>query len=293
MKQSEIADMLGISIMLVSRTLKRATEEGIVTIHVKMPVELDLNLGKEMLKKFPSLRECLVLQVESNDDIRTKVGELAAQYVADILKPNDVMGISWGKTIYEFARALPLLKMPGANIIQLSGGFLNLSNYLIMPSNLVKLVSERLGCASFFINAPMFVSSTDVKQQLLQDPNNQYINKLAKQSQINIIGLSQLSARSTVSKVGIVSNSDIEELHALGAIGDIAGFFIDRNGDEIEWSKKNLYIGTDLETISHAHHVIGLAGEAEKAEVCYLGIQKGYFNILITTVDMANELIKA
>lgn len=46
MKQNDIAEMLSISPMLVSRILKRAEQEGIVTFQVRSPNQLDCSWAR-------------------------------------------------------------------------------------------------------------------------------------------------------------------------------------------------------------------------------------------------------
>lgn len=106
----------------------------------------------------------------------------------------------------------------------------------MMPSNLVKLASERLHSAAIFLNAPMFVPSDEICQMLVREPSIKYALELSRRSHINVMGVSCLSDASTMSKVEIINPQDLEELRALGAIGDVMGEFIDKNGEFVEWS---------------------------------------------------------
>jgi DNA-binding transcriptional regulator LsrR (DeoR family) len=237
------------------------------------------------------LKEAIVVHDDGEHDRRRSIGMAAAQYVADILVPDAVVGLSWGKTISEFAGLLQPQAMPHVKVAQLTGGFLCSNDYLMMPSSIVKLASESLHCDALFFSAPMFVASLEAKKQLMNDSMNNYVLQQARKSHVNIIGLSPLKETSTISKVEIVTENDRRELLDKGAIGDVAGFFVNENGDEIEWSKSRLYVGVDLKTIASAPHVVCLAAERNKARIVDLAIRRKYFNILITTDALANELI--
>jgi deoxyribonucleoside regulator len=289
-KQKEIADRFQITPMYVSRLLKKAEKE-IIQIYIKMPVSLDLEAGRTVKQKY-KLSECITLVNDNNENMRSKISKYLADYITNCIGDNSIIGLSWGQTILEFAKSLPFSNHNSCEVFQLSGGFLSESDYMINPSNLVKIVSEKLNCISWFLNAPFFIGNEEMKNQLLSDPNNRHFQELAGKSNFNIIGLSKLSRESTIFKVGVLQNSDIEELSSKGAIGDVAGFFIDKSGKEVEWSKSSLYIGASLSVISKAQNVICIAGEIDKVDVLRAALREKYFNILITSQEIAHKLIK-
>jgi DNA-binding transcriptional regulator LsrR (DeoR family) len=189
------------------------------------------------------LKEVIVIREDYQQTMRRSIGLAAAQYVNDLLVSDSVVGLSWGKTISEFAAHLIPQSMPHVKVAQLSGGFLCSNDYLMMPSSIVKLASENLHCDALFFSAPMFVTSLEAKQQLLKDSMNNYVLQQASKSLVNIIGLSPLMKTSTIFEVGILTDDDRQELMEKGAIGDVAGFFIDEKGNEVDWSKRKYYIG--------------------------------------------------
>lgn len=291
LKQTEIAKMLHISPMGVSRMLKRAEEEGLVSIHVRAPTNIDLDAGRALRLKYPMLKEAIVIQDGNEQTVRRSIGQAAAQYVSDILVPDAVIGLSWGKAISEFASLLSPQSMPHVKVAQLTGGFLCSNDYLMMPSSIVKLASENLHCDALFFSAPMFVASLEIKKQLMNDSMNDYVLQQARKSLVNVVGLSPLLETSTISQVEIVTEEDRRELAKKGAVGDVAGFFVNAKGDEIAWSKSGLYVGVDLKTIASAPHVVCLAGNRNKAQVVDLAIRRKYINILIASDALAGALL--
>ena len=76
-KQSEIADMMHISTMMVSRVLKKAEAEGVVTIQVHAPNNMDVETAGALTKKNALLREAVVVRMEEGD-AHHKIGMAAA-----------------------------------------------------------------------------------------------------------------------------------------------------------------------------------------------------------------------
>jgi deoxyribonucleoside regulator len=289
MKQNEIARRFHITPMNVSRLLKRAENVGIVKIHVTMPFSIDMSLGKAIKDKY-KLVECIVLNNENHGDMKKVIGQYLAGYIANLMGPGMIVGLSWGKTLSEFAQSLPYSNFQDSSVIQLSGGFLSESDYMLNPTNIVKIASQKFSCSSWFLNAPLYIGSLEAKRQLMEDTSIRYVFNLASRSDINIFGLSSLGKNNTMSRVGVLQDSDILELREKNAIGDVAGFFIDNDGNEVKWSKSGLNMGVPLSIIKKAQNVICVADEREKVEVVKAALKKQYMNILIISSEVAHAM---
>lgn len=292
LKQNEIAKMLNLSTMLVSRLLKKAEQEQIVTIHVRALGNQDLEAARLLRKRYPYLKEAIVVKVDEAVDTRKQIGQAAAQYLGDLVHDDMIIGLSWGKTLQEMAQSLSPTACQGVQVLQLSGGFLMGSDYLMMPSNLVKLASERLHSDAVFLNAPMFVASEEMCSMLVQEPAIHHALALSRESKINVMGVSCLNVSSTMSKVAIINQEDIDELRSLGAIGDVMGEFIDKNGEFVEWSKRRRCIGATVSNLSPDAYNICVAGELEKALIVDLSVRKRYVNTLVVSSALAREILK-
>jgi len=289
-KQNEIARRFQITPMMVSRSLNEAEQKGLVVFHVKMPWGINTELGKAVMDKY-NLRECIVLDVKEKNEIPVTLGGYLAEYFMSILKPNSIVGLSWGYTISKFVEALAYSNVENCQLIQLTGAFLD-KNYFVTPTHIVQEVSKKLNARIYSLNAPLYAATAEMQEQFSNDPTNKIIHQMAEESDINIFGVSELSEEATTFQTGIVNKNDFDELKNLGAIGDCAGTFIDKDGDIIKWSKSNLYTGIYLNRIQKAKNVICVAGEPEKAEVIKAVVQKKYINILMTTKQVALDLLK-
>ena len=289
LKQNEIAKRLDLTTMTVSRYLKEAEKQGIVTFHVKSPWKIDLEKSEQMREKF-NLKECVVIKVDQGEDISLMMAKYLADYITTKIRNNMVVGISWGSTISKFVELCPYLAVSGCTVIQLSGAFV-VNNYSRTPQNITMQLAQKLSSLMYTFNAPLYVANENIQKELVLDPTNQELLKLADQSRVNIFGVSVLEEVSTTYKMGTINSEELKELTNQNAIGDIAGIYVDQNGDLVEWSKKNCYTGVSLNTISKAETSICIAGEKEKAKILEAGAKKGYYNTLITSEDVANILL--
>ena len=289
-KQKDIAEIFHMTPIQVSRLLKAAIDSNIIQFHITMPIEVDFDLGKKIKDKY-KLRECVVVDEENDGLIGVKIAQYTAKFVSSLLQDDTIIGVSWGKGIYEFVKQLPFSRFPNLKIVQLSGGFFSENNYMVTPAHIVTTACEKLGGVPVFLNAPFFSPNLDTKNELLKDEGILKIYELAGRSAVNIIGAIPLKKESTVFQVGMVSPDDIEELSSLNAVGDIAGYFIDEKGEPIKWSKSELYNGVPVELISRAPTSLCIASEPEKEIVIRASLNKKYFNTLITSKKLAQRLL--
>jgi DNA-binding transcriptional regulator LsrR (DeoR family) len=90
----------------------------------------------------------------------------------------------------------------------------------------------------------------------------------------------------------VIDIKDRDELIERGAIGEISGFPLDKEGNQVIWSKSELYTGVPLDVIKRASNVICLSGEEEKTKLLAAAMKKKYFNVLITSNKVAETLIE-
>jgi len=291
MKQRDIAEIFKITPIQISRFLKQAIDSGIVHFHISMPVEIDPELGKKIKDKY-NLRECIVFEGETEGELKNRLSLYISEYIMMLLQEDSIVGLSWGRGIYEIVKQFPYAKLRNCRVVQLSGGAFSANNYMVTPAHIVTLASERIGGIPVFINAPFFASNIETVEALNKEASAIKINELCQLSKVNIIGTSPLSDKNTMTQMGILKQSDIDELTAAGAIGDIAGFFVDKNGKDINWSRHDLYTGASLETISKAETVICIAIEEIKIDIIRAGLKRKCFNVLAISKTLAELLLK-
>ncbi len=288
-KQNEIARRFHITPMMVSRMLKEAEQRGIVSFNVKMPWPLDVQLAHKVAERY-GLLECFAIDVPQENEIPDTLGAFLAEYFVQILPQNAIVGLSWGYTISRFVHALPYVQTNNCSLIQLTGAFSG-QYPSVTPTQIINEVSKKLNSRIYVLNAPLYASTPEVCEQLVNDPANLHIHDMARHSDINIIGLSPFAQTATTFKSGVIGPKDFEELKEAQTAGDLAGTFLDASGAEIAWSKNKLYTGVPLSIIGKAKNVICIAGESTKAPLLRQVCKRHYFNTLITTRQTAALLL--
>ncbi|MFE0027216.1 sugar-binding transcriptional regulator [Amycolatopsis sp. NPDC059021] len=118
----EIADEFGVSRFKIARMLDKARETGLVRIEFRLPSPVDVVLSEELRSAY-RLERVLVLErareSEPREVVRKKIGTLAARLLEDIATKDDIIGLSWARSVNAMTEEIRAL--PRCPIVQLCG----------------------------------------------------------------------------------------------------------------------------------------------------------------------------
>jgi len=290
-QQKDIAKILKLSPAKVTRVLQKALDLEIIRFNIA-----DSNLGitkleSEIEKKFGLKRMLIVKSNEENEpETKTLVGQKISNYLLNILKDDDVFGISHSSTVAEVVKALPIKISKKIKVVQLLGGSYNLS---FESLDLTKELSDKFGVFPSIIYAPLFVNNKRIKKAILSDSSIKNTFNTIKNVNISLVGIGSYYplGDSTIFKSGNLSQFEIDELINADAIGDAYGYFFDSRGHFCKTSAKDRIISIPIEYINRIEYRIGAASGVKKFEAIFAAIKGGLVNILATDEKVAELLL--
>lgn len=159
--QNEIAKALQISVTTVSRMLKKAKQERIVEFVIRDPYVECISLEKELKETF-GLKDVIIapgLAVEAEDgnylgdeeSAKKLVALEGARYLQRIIKKNDVLGITWGSTIYRLINYLNPAQKVDATFVTLHGSIACCRNELDVRTLVLRMAKAFWGCIIIYL----------------------------------------------------------------------------------------------------------------------------------------------
>jgi len=296
MRQSEIAEQLGLSQATVSRLLKQAKSEGIIRISINLPNGVYTELEEQLIKKF-KLRDVIVVDsLEDNENlIQRDIGAAAAYYLESIIKPNEVIGISsWSGTLLELVDSLqPIQRKQGIKVVQILGGVGNPSaeaHATRLTSRMAQLVKGE----AIYLPVAGVLASEAARDILLADEVSQRAIQLFDQVTIALVGIGALDPSPLLAQSGnIFDPEEYDLLRNAKAVGDILERFFDQNGSLVNTGLENRVISMSLEQLSKANRAIGVAGGKRKYKAILGALRGRWINILVTDHFTAKRLADA
>jgi DNA-binding transcriptional regulator LsrR (DeoR family) len=281
--QNQVGQRFGLSRVKISRLLQQARDEGIVQIAIISPPGSNADLERRLEARY-GLDEAVVVSPSGYDQatIVREVGQAAADCLIRGLQGHEVIGLSWGTTLASVVDALPPRSWPGVTVVQIAGG-LGRPEVEFYGSDLTRRVGQVLGGKSLMIRAPGIVANRVVRDALLADTHIAETLGLAARADVALVGIGALTSDSVVMRASsLLTAEQIEQLKALGMVGNIALRFYDAHGRPIHHEVNDRMIALDLEQIRRIPRVIAAAGGADKFESIRAALRGSLINVLVT-----------
>lgn len=288
--QAEIAKRMNISRPAVSKLLSEARIRGIVRIEIKSPLMSDDSLLKELSEAY-SLKGGLVVPSGSADEklITQLLISQASMYFAKLLPDVIRVGLGWGDTMGRLVDGLKNITLNTQNaghVCPVIGSAPNNIKWY-QTNELVRVFAEKTGFSSHYLHAPAFPVSLGNKKLFENTLEYQEISKLWKELDVAILGVGTYPSvpdQATAARFG-------DLLHDKKAVGMIATYYFDRNGNIIK-SKDDIVIRISLDDLSRVDKVFVIGGGEKKINSIRGTLKTGLVTHLITDDRTAQSLIK-
>lgn len=293
LSQGEIAKRIGTSRSTVSRLLREARERGIVTVVIHDPTERAEKLS-QALKETYGLKEAIVVptELESEPAVRPLLAQAVVGLLADVVRDNDIVGVSWGRTMGEIARRLHPMTKRGVSVVQLNGG-LNRADLPGYPNYVTGRFAQAFGATAYVLPVPAIVRMPALRRELESDPATKTVLDLARNASVALFSVGVIGVESVLVQSGYLQLHELQQLQLRGAVGDVIGRYYDSRGQICDRELDSRTIGIELAELKEKRYAIAVAGGVEKRQAIRGGLLGGYFNTLVTDQFTALELVKA
>jgi deoxyribonucleoside regulator len=288
--QQAIAKKLGVSRPTVSRLLQQAKDHGIVKIKIIDPFTNNNELSKSLQDKY-NLEDVKIAYaaMEEEREMMRVMSEAAADYLHHVVKDGDVLGVTWGNTMYKVAYQLKQKHVKGVEVIQLKGG-VGHSDVNTYESETVYLFAEAFNTVPRYLPLPVFVDNPTVKEVIESDRHIHRLIDLGKQANIAIFTVGAVDDDSLLFRLGYLSSDEKSLLHSK-AVGDICSRFFTDTGEICCTTINDRTIGIELEELKQKERSILVAGGSRKVDAIHGALLGGYANVFITDQYTAQNLL--
>lgn len=288
--QQEIAKKLGVSRPTVSRLLQQAKDHGFVKIKIIDPFTDNSELSKTLQAKY-NLDDVKIAYAAMEDEreMMQVMSEVAAEYLHQVVKDGDILGVTWGTTMHRVALQLKQKHVKGVEVIQLKGG-VGLSDVNTYESETVYLFAEAFNTVPRYLPLPVFVDNPMVKEAIESDRHMHRLIDLGKQANIAIFTVGAVDDESLLFRLGYLTAEEKSFLQSQ-AVGDICSRFFTGSGEISNPSINERTIGIELEELKQKERSILVASGSRKVEAIHGALLGGYANAFITDQFTAQALL--
>jgi DNA-binding transcriptional regulator LsrR (DeoR family) len=264
MTQSAIADALGIGRITVVRLLAEARSMSEVRISLSREIS-DLAGLEIATQKRLGVNEVVVAPLsEAGGDGRAVIAAAAGEYVSRLLRPDMKIGLGWGETLSRMLNFLDEKSAPRLKVVSLLGGVMRAR--AANPAECAWQFSRVYMADCFMLAAPAIVDSRETKRALIERCGLGEVYELARALDAVVMGVGGSSSFAAALGYGLVTQEEIAELHARGAIGNILYNFFDAEGCLVDHSINARVMSIPVESLRRAPVRILVAGGHDKPQ---------------------------
>jgi len=289
--QQEIADSTGINRTAISRLLSEARAKGIVKISVEYPWRAS-DLEQKLMVTFPHLKGVYVPTSikPDHDSVLDVIGQYSAKFFINEMQPGMIVGMAWGRTIYEMIKYIPDENI-NIELVQITGATGH--EGIIKDGSLIsRILSDKLKCPCKYLHVPFLVESQELSLAMKKEKMVQNILQYAQKSDFTFTGIgSTQEGQYTLKETGYITYKEFTEIKKHKAVGDYLGVHYDIQGEVLDISINKRLIGSDPNDLLDVENRVAIAGGESKAEAILGAIRGKFFNVLITDNFTAQKVL--
>ena len=293
MLQPEIADKLFFSRSKISRLLKAAKDRGVVEIHVKQVFNRAETVEKKLCSTF-GLKDAIVITCFEGGDSESgqrAITDFAADYVSSIIKGNQTIGLTNGETVLETCKKLKKVHNCYVNGVQLMGSFSNI--YMHGESRqLVSLLMQVYPGIGHYLNAPIYISESHVRDYMLREQSNKGVFDLMRKCSIILTGIGSLETSERGKWYTYQTPEHVRQLQVNQAAGSICAQYYDIQGNAVASTWNDNCIAMPLEEIRQNRLTVGIASGISRSDAILGALRGGLVNVLISDTETVTEVLR-
>lgn len=290
--QSEIAGLLGIQRVKVNRMLAEARRTGVVSITITTGDERPFIAEERRLAERFGLTRCWLSAFSASEaKTGTAVARTGGQALVELLTTASTVVVGLSRGVVSAARQMPALVADRHPAVIPLGGSWGRSCDGMSPHELATVLAHKAGGTSRSYPAPMLAGSPASARAFLSDPSVTAALDITRGSDTLIVGVGEAPGSPHSLLSSLISDDDVTDLLARGAVGDVCARYFDAAGRAIPSDVDARVIGIDLNELVTIPRRIGIAYGPRKLSPLRAALKGGILNGLVTDVRTARTLL--
>ena len=288
--QAEIGKKLNLSRPTISRLLQFAREKNIVKISINDPLSNIEDLQHQLKEKY-QLKDVIISTPESNEtaEILSSLGKATARYLDKKVKDNDVIGVSWGRTLVSVARQLIPNDRKNVQVVYFKGTVANSThnNYVV---EVTKCFNKCYHTQAQILPLPLIFENKQIKEMVIKDKFINEILDTGKRTSVALFTVETTEQDAMLFELGYFNDQQIKTLQEKAA-GDLVSRFIDERGKIVDDQLNDRTVAIALDDLKQARESVLIAGGMNKLKAIKAALAGKYANVLVTDSLVAQHLL--
>lgn len=286
----QIAGKLRVSTATVSRYLSEARRRGIVEIRIHDPMA-DYRALEVEIESAYDVDECLIVpSYEQPENVFREMARVLDELLARLLKPQMLLGLSWGETLKQVGEALSARPLRRCDTIPILGAIGTVETG-IYPNAISRTYAERLGGRSYLVNAPAVLDSAEVRESIERESLAQFVKRSWERLDAVLLSVSGLDREASISRYGVMERPDLAALETAGVVCATNFIMLDTDGREVETDLTRRLFRLSMSDLMRVANRIVLAFGTAKRRAIEAALRGKIATVLITDRETAEAIL--
>ncbi|MDE2385613.1 MAG: sugar-binding transcriptional regulator [Alphaproteobacteria bacterium] len=289
--QDEIAKKLGISRATAQRLVSLSVTERLIKVRLDHPLGNCLELANRLRGKF-GLETCEVVPADPQSSSDTLgIAEAAAGELERCLDSQHpvIAAVGTGRTLRAMAEQVSPMDCPQHKIVAIVGNIAPDGSATIF--DVASRIGDRVRAPHYPMPLPLMATTVPERNLLLAQKSIRNIAELAEQADVTFVGIGTVDNEAAVLRDGFMRPEEVRSLVRAGAVGEIAGWAFDANGDLIDGLTNDRVLSVPLQKPAK-RRMIGVSMAPARHKAIRGALAGKLINGLITNETMAASLLQ-
>jgi DNA-binding transcriptional regulator LsrR (DeoR family) len=289
--QAQIAERMLLTRRKVNELLAAALDQGIVRISFNSPLAENVELEAELRNRF-GLKDVVIVPTPADPgQMHAVMGRASAMFLEQLIQASEPasLGVGWGATLRETVHHMAPANVPNVKVRSMMGGLTRGSE--INTFEIVRRFAKVLNAQCHYLAAPIYADDPASRDTIVAQTVFQGLLKEAATVDISFLSVGDVTPESLQVRYGLPPDTDIGQLVAAGAVGDLIGRYVDAKGRELDHPLNRQVISPELADYRKIRTRIIASGGAHKRVILRACIEAGLATAIITDSDNAAWLL--
>lgn len=283
----EIAEETGLSRFKVGRMLDEAVEKGIIRFEIVSTPGIDIELSMRLSQRYGLQHAVAVeLPVDTDAEAQTALGMAAAELLDELVEPDDVLGLTSGRTLNVMARQLRTA--PCRAVVQLAGvaGPIQESGLEV-----IRRLASFPGVQPWPIYSSLVMSDAQAAQGMLRQPGIRDAVAMFDQVTVALCAVGSWAPPNSLMMMNpAIGDSDREHLLKRGVVAEVAATLVTDRGESVH-DLDDRFVAITESKLRAIPSRVAIAGGPSKTRAIRASLAAGLLTGLVTDVHTANRLL--
>lgn len=288
MTHQEIAQLLGLSRVKVTRLVAEARRSGIVEIKIQSSSAPFADLEAELLSNYGLQQVWISPSFTDHQRTSDSIALVAAECLNLLVPTSGTVGVGLSSTVAAVLPRLHAETKPNVGFVPISGSWGGVSRGM-NPHELALKFGAAFGAQAYHLPVPLLASSARIAEAFRAGAEVHKTLQIAADADLLITGIGGMGHNSS-RVIDFLDDSEYRELFNSGAVGETSARFFNADGHPVISSVDERVVGLTLAEIRSIPQRLVIAFGPHKVHALTSAINAGIINMLVTDVNTAKAL---